>query len=64
MAINSTPKLRSVYPVVYLDCIHVKTRDSGAVRAKSVYLALGINIAGEKEILGRGSPRQSGPISG
>ena len=44
--------LESLYPIVYLDCIHVKTRDSGAVRAKAVYLALGINIAGEKEILG------------
>jgi putative transposase len=41
-----------LYPIVYLDCIHVKTRDSGAVRAKAVYLALGINMAGEKEILG------------
>jgi putative transposase len=44
--------LESLYPIVYLDCIHVKTRDSGAVRAKAVYLALGINMAGEKEILG------------
>ena len=44
--------LESLYPIVYLDCIHVKTRDSGAVRAKAVYLALGINRAGEKEILG------------
>ena len=44
--------LESLYPIVYLDCIHVKTRDSGAVSAKAVYLALGINMAGEKEILG------------
>ena len=36
----------------YLDCIHVKTRDAGAVRAKAVYLALGISMAGEKEVLG------------
>ena len=28
--------LDSVYPVVYLDCIHVKVRDAGAVRAKAV----------------------------
>lgn len=41
-----------LYPIVYLDCIHVKTRDTGVVRAKAVYLALGINMAGEKEILG------------
>jgi transposase-like protein len=44
--------LEALYPIVYLDCIHVKTRDSGAARAKAVYLALGINMAGEKEILG------------
>ncbi|WP_436395777.1 IS256 family transposase [Acidithiobacillus ferriphilus] len=41
-----------LYPIVYLDCIHVKTRDNSAVRAKAVYLALGINLAGEKELLG------------
>ena len=44
--------LDGVYPIVYLDCIHVKVRDAGAVRVKAVYLALGINLAGEKELLG------------
>ena len=44
--------LDALYPIVYLDCIHVKVRDAGVVRAKAVYLALGINMAGEKEILG------------
>ena len=44
--------LDALYPIVYLDCIHVKVRDGGVVRAKAVYLALGINTAGEKEILG------------
>ena len=43
--------LDAVYPIVYLDCIHVKVRD-GAVRVKAVYLAIGINLAGEKEVLG------------
>jgi transposase-like protein len=32
---------------VDLDYILVKTRDTGVVRAKAVYLALGINMAGE-----------------
>ena len=41
-----------LYPIVYLDCIHVKVRDAGTVRVKAVYLALGINLAGEKELLG------------
>ena len=44
--------LDALYPIVYLDCIHVKVRDGGVVRAKAVYLALGINMTGEKEILG------------
>ena len=44
--------LDTVYPIVYLDCLHLKVRDSGIVRNKAVYLALGINMAGEKEILG------------
>ena len=44
--------LDALYPIVYLDCIHVKTRDAGAVRAKAVYLALGISMTGEKELLG------------
>ena len=44
--------LDPVYPIVYLDCIYVKVRDSGSVRAKAVYLAIGINMRGEKEVLG------------
>ena len=43
--------LDALYPIVYLDCIHVKIRD-GSVRVKAVYLALGINMSGEKEVLG------------
>lgn len=44
--------LDTVYPVIYLDCIHVKVRDAGSVRAKAIYLAIGINMEGHKEILG------------
>ena len=44
--------LDSVYPIVYLDCIHVKVRDSGVVKAKAVYLAIGIDMTGNKEVLG------------
>jgi len=44
--------LDAVYPVLYLDCIHVKVRDTGAVRNKAIYLAIGINLQGEKEVLG------------
>ena len=44
--------LDSIYPIVYLDCIHAKVRDSGVVRAKAVYLAIGIDMTGNKEVLG------------
>ena len=43
--------LDPIYPIVYLDCIHVKVRE-GAVRVKAVYLAIGITMNGEKEVLG------------
>jgi putative transposase len=43
--------LDAVYPIAYLDCIHVKVRE-GSVRVKAVYLALGVTMAGEKEVLG------------
>jgi len=42
--------LDPVYPIIYLDCIHVKVRE-GAVRVKAVYLAIGVTLAREKEVL-------------
>jgi putative transposase len=44
--------LDSVYPVLYLDCIVVKVREDKRIINKAVYLALGINIEGQKELLG------------
>lgn len=44
--------LDSLYPVIYLDCIVVKVRQHSTVINKSVYLALGINMDGQKELLG------------
>jgi len=44
--------LEALYPIVYLDCIHVKVRDNGAVRVKAAYLALGVTLEGSKELLG------------
>ena len=44
--------LDALYPIVYLDCIHVKVHDSGAVRVKVMYLAIGVNLDGIKEVLG------------
>ncbi|QIZ46807.1 IS256 family transposase [Dickeya zeae] len=44
--------LDAIYPIVYLDCIVVKVRHNGSVINKSVFLALGINTEGRKELLG------------
>jgi transposase-like protein len=44
--------LDSVYPIVYLDAIHVKMRSSGHVQNTAVYVALAINLEGNKELLG------------
>lgn len=44
--------LDAIYPIVYLDCIFVKIRQDKQVINKAVYLALGINLEGQKELLG------------
>lgn len=44
--------LDAVYPIVYLDCIVLKVRQYSRLINKSVFLALGINIEGQKELLG------------
>ena len=44
--------LEAVYPIVYLDAIHVKLRTGGHVERQAVYLALAINLQGQKELLG------------
>jgi len=44
--------LDAVYPIVYLDAIHLKIRANGHVQNQAVYLALGINMQGEKDLMG------------
>ena len=44
--------LDTVYPIVYLDGLVVKVRQDKQVINKTIYLALGINMDGEKELLG------------
>lgn len=44
--------LEPLYPIVYLDAIHVKMRASGHVQTQAVYLALALTLEGEKELLG------------
>jgi len=44
--------LDAIYPIVYLDCLVVKIRQDKRVINKAIYLALGINMEGHKELLG------------
>ena len=45
-------QLDALYPIVYMDAIQVKGRGNGHVVNKAVYLAIGINLDGDKEVLG------------
>lgn len=44
--------LAAVYPIVYFDALVVKVRQEGRVINKAIHLALGVNLAGHKELLG------------
>ncbi|MBB5109747.1 hypothetical protein FHS40_008877 [Streptomyces spectabilis] len=43
--------LESVYPVLFIDCVHVKLRD-GKVANRPIYVALAVTVEGTREILG------------
>jgi putative transposase len=44
--------LDAVYPLLYFDCLFVKSRQEGVVKTKAVYVALGVTLQGEKDLLG------------
>ena len=44
--------LETSYPLIFFDAMRVKIRDEGLVRNKAVYLALGVQADGTKDILG------------
>jgi putative transposase len=44
--------LEPVYPIVYLDALMVKMRSEGRVENRAVYVAIGITMEGQKEVLG------------
>jgi putative transposase len=44
--------LEAVYPIVYLDALMVKMRHDGKVENRAVYTAIGINVEGQKSVLG------------
>lgn len=44
--------LEAVYPIVYLDALHLKIRTDGRVQTRAVYVALAVTLEGQKELLG------------
>jgi putative transposase len=44
--------LDEVYPILYLDCLQVKIRQDKRVINKAIYVALGVDLEGHKELLG------------
>src|SRR3954454_12041418 len=44
--------LEPVYPIVYMDALYVRMRDNGHVQNRAVYVAIGVNLDGHKEVLG------------
>ena len=44
--------LDKLYPIFYLDCLMVKTREAGSAANRAIYLAIGVNTDGLKEVLG------------
>lgn len=55
-----TRPLDTVYPIVYLDAIQVKVRSEGKVINKAIYLAIGVNLQGYKEVLGMWASENEG----
>jgi transposase-like protein len=47
-----TRPLDAVYPIVYFDALRVKVREDRSVRNLACYLALGVTVDGEREVLG------------
>jgi putative transposase len=44
--------LDDVYPVVFLDALVLKIREGGTVQRRACYLALGVTVEGERDVLG------------
>src|SRR5579872_785576 len=44
--------LEDVYPIVFLDCMVLKIRENGSVQRRALYIALGVTLDGERDVLG------------
>ena len=56
--------LESIYVILFIDCIFYKVREDGRVKDKAVYVIVGVNREGKKELLGFGFQRRKVPVSG
>jgi putative transposase len=52
--------LEQIYPILYLDALVIKIRDGQAVRNFACYLAIGVNLEGERDVLGIWFQRSEG----
>ena len=52
--------LGEIYPIVWLDALRVKIRHKGRVQNLAIYLVLGVNLEGHKELLGMWSAMEEG----
>jgi putative transposase len=44
--------LEDIYPIVFLDCMVLKIREGGTVQRRALYLALGVTLDGDRDVLG------------
>lgn len=44
--------LEAVYPILWLDALQVKIKDQGRITNRAIYLAIGVNLQGHKQVLG------------
>lgn len=50
-ALTTTDRTQEVYPVLFIDCVHVKLRD-GQVANRPIYVVLAVTVEDTREILG------------
>jgi putative transposase len=53
--------LAPLYLIVFLDKLSVKIHQDGALRIKTVFIAVGVGLSGAKEVLGTWIPEPDGP---
>ena len=53
-------RLEQIYPILYLDALMIKIRDGQAVRNFACYLAIGVNLEGDRDVLGMWFQRTEG----